>query len=282
MINQSNYLKNIIRLQIILISLIACFLSIKPLHATERVSYMILAETVEPIMIVKDSAPMAGGIMTEIVKLIFQDSNYHVEPVVLPWQRMQEEFKNRKDWIIHGIPNSFDTDIPFEMSVLPIFPFNHSAVTLKKNGITINKLEDLKNKKLILVENFHYAKLDTFIKSEQEKNISNSIGVVRGFSPSGTLRMLKHERGDVVIDWQARIIYNLRSAGLTIDDLDFHDASEIVPTKNVYLAFSSQQSDKFRVFVNAKIKQLTDSGQLQKIVEKYYKPTVPPINWSIL
>ena len=280
MTKQSYYLKNIIRVCFILISSILCLLSVKPLYASERVSYMILAETVEPIMIVKDGAPMAGGIMTEIVKLIFLNSNYQVEPVVLPWQRMPEVFKNQNDWIIHGIPNSFDADIPFEMSVQPIFPFNHSAVTLRKNNVSINKLQDLKNQKLILVENFHYAKLDKYIESEQAKNEQNSIGVIRGFTPSGTLRMLKHERGDVVIDWQARIIYNLARAGLAIDDINFHDASEIVPTKNVHLAFSSHQSDTFRTFVNARIKQLTDSGQLNEIVERYYKPALPPANWS--
>ena len=31
------------------------------------------------------------------------------------------------------------------------------------------------------------------------------------------LRMLKHERGDVVIDWQPRIIYNLANSGLAFD-----------------------------------------------------------------
>lgn len=280
MTSQRDNWKNIFQLHFILASLVLCLLAIKPLYASERVTYLILAETVEPIMIVKDGAPMAGGIMTEIVKLVFENSDYQIEPVVMPWQRLQEEFRNRDDWVIHGIPNSFNADIPFEMSLLPIFPFNHSAVTLKKHNINIDKLEDLKSQKLILVENFHYAKLDDFIRAEQEKNKTDSVAVIRGFTPSGTLRMLKHERGDVVIDWQARIIYNLQRAGLIIDDIDFHDASEIVPTKNVHLAFSSRQSSKFRTFVNARIKRLTESGELQKVVEKYYKPVVPPINWS--
>ena len=279
MTSQNYYLKKIFRSHFILIPLTLCFLFIKPLHALERVSYMVLAETVEPIMIVKDGDPMAGGIMTEIVKLIFQHSDYQIEPVVLPWQRMQEEFKISNDWVTHGIPNSFNKDIPFEMSKLPIFPFNHSAVTLKKHDISINTLEDLRNQDLILVENFHYAKLDEFIQSEQQKDKSSSIGVLRAFTPAGTLGMLKHERGDVVIDWQVRILYNLPGAGLDIDDIDFHDASKIVPTKNVHLAFSSHQSEKFRTFVNLRIKQLTDSGQLQDIVEEYYKPVTPPINW---
>ncbi len=79
-------------------------------------------------MIVKDGDPMAGGIMTEIVNLIFEESDYIIDPVVLPWQRMNSEFKARNDWIVHGIPNSFSADVPFEMSELPIFLTQYSHV----------------------------------------------------------------------------------------------------------------------------------------------------------
>jgi hypothetical protein len=119
--------------------------------AAERVTYLILAETVEPIMIVRDGDPMAGGIMTEIVELIFDNSDYVVEPMILPWQRMITEFSNRDDWVIHGIPNSFGPDMPHEMSDLPIFPFNHTAVTLKESEISIQNHSDLIGRTLILL-----------------------------------------------------------------------------------------------------------------------------------
>lgn len=245
-------------------------------NAKERITYLILAETVEPIMIVRDGDPMAGGIMTEIVKLIFENSDYIIEPLVLPWQRLNAELKKRDDWIVHGIPKSFDPEVSFEMSEKPVFPFNHSAVTLKNSGIKVQNLTDLKNRSLILVENFHYNKLDTFIKSGDGAKSKSRVRVVRAFTPSGTLQMLKHKRGDIVIDWQARIIYNLASAGLTFEDVEFHDATQIVPTDNVHLAFSSRQSEKFRIFVNARIKELSQSGQLLDLVKQYYKPVSPP------
>lgn len=244
--------------------------------AAERVTYLILAETVEPIMIVRDGDPMAGGIMTEIVELIFDNSDYVVEPMILPWQRMITEFSNRDDWVIHGIPNSFGPDMPHEMSDLPIFPFNHTAVTLKESEISIQNHTDLIGRTLILVENFHYAELDEYIESAASGEIDGSVGVIRAFTPSGTLEMLRHKRGDVVVDWQARIIYNLQKAGLSFADVEFHDATEIVPTENVHLAFSPQQSDEFRQFVNDRIKTLTDSGQLFELVKKYYEPALPP------
>jgi hypothetical protein len=242
----------------------------------ERVTYMILAETVEPIMIVREGDPMAGGIMTEIVKLIFAGSDYEIEPRVLPWRRMKEQFRERDDWIVHGFPESFGADDNAELSERPIFPFNHSAVTLESRNLTVRTLEDLTDHTVILVENFQYPRLDDYLDKINDGDIATSVGVLRAFTPKGTLEMLRHGRGDVVIDWQARLVYNLESAGLDFEDVEFHDATAIVPTENIHLVFSSRQSASFRTFVNRRIQTLTESGELRKIVEKYYRPAVPP------
>lgn len=244
--------------------------------AEKRITYLVLAETVEPIMIVRDGNPMAGGLMTDIVKLVFEDSDYVIEPRVLPWQRMRAELEQSEDWVVHGIPGSFDEDVAYEMSELPIFPFNHVAVTMKSSGIDIKDVGDLNNRTVILIENFHYAGLDDHLAQSRGDNDDINIGVLRSFSPSGSLNMLRHGRGDIVIEWQARVIYNLKAAGLEFDDVEFHDATNIVPTQNVYLAFSARQSHEFRNFVNGRIKVLTDSGQLAELISKYYEPATPP------
>ncbi|MGI9225585.1 MAG: substrate-binding periplasmic protein [Woeseiaceae bacterium] len=245
-------------------------------RAEERIVYFILAETVEPIMIVRDGDPMAGGLMTDVVKLVFENSDYVIEPRVLPWQRMRTELERSEDWIVHGIPGSFDEEVAYELSELPIFPFNHVAVTMKGSGIDIKSIGDLNNRSLILIENFHYAGLDDHLALANADNGDSNIGVLRSFSPRGSLDMLRHGRGDIVIEWQARVIYNLKAAGLNFDDVDFHDATSIVPTENVYLAFSARQSDEFRTFVNGRIRALTDSGRLPELVRKYYDPATPP------
>ena len=253
-----------------------CTLLSSAILAAEKVTYFVLAETVEPIMIVRDGDPMAGGLMTEIVKLVFENSGYVVEPKVLPWQRMREEFNQRDDWIIHGFPESFGSDIAYEMSELPIFPFNHVAVTLKDSGISIRDFDDLNNRTLILVENFQYPGLDGYLLEVGKNNKDTNIGVIRSFSPAGTLNMLRHRRGDVVIDWQARIVYNLPAAGLDVDSVEFHDATNIVPTENIHLVFSAKQNDEFKTFVNRRIRALSDSGQLIQLVKKYYGPAFVP------
>lgn len=120
---------------------------------------------------------------------------------------------------------------------------------------------------MILVENVHYNKLDDYIASVSEIISKDRVQVIRAFTPAGTLRMLKHKRGDVVIDWQARLIYNLTSGGLQYDDVEFHDATKLVPTKNVHLAFSPNQPEKFRTFINTRIEALSQSRQLSTLVK---------------
>ena len=84
-----------------------CIFLLDVASAEKRITYLVLAETVEPIMIVRDGDPMAGGLMTEIVQLIFEGSDYVIEPMVLPWQRMKDEFQKSDDWIVHGFSASF-------------------------------------------------------------------------------------------------------------------------------------------------------------------------------
>jgi ABC-type amino acid transport substrate-binding protein len=238
----------------------------------QRVSYFILAQTVEPLMITRDGEPMAGGMFTEIVKLVFRDSDYSVTPMVMPWQRMREELKRRNDWVIHGFPLGFEADIPFQLSEIPIFPFNHVAVTLKDHDFPITKPMDLFGKTAILVENFHYSGLDAYLSQPVAGSGSGDIFSVRAFSPAGTLQMLRHKRGDVVIGWQARLLYNLPASGLSIDDVRFQDASAIVPNRHMHFAFSPRWSDAFKQHVNARLKALQADGTLARIFSRYSGP----------
>ena len=238
----------------------------------QRVSYFILAQTVEPLMIVRDGDPMAGGLFTEIVKKVFADSNYSVTPMIMPWQRMREELKRRDDWVIHGFPSGFESDIPFQLSDIPVFPFKHVAVTLKSDDFSVAKPEDIFGKTVILVENFHYTGLDTYLANPVAGIGSGDIVSVRAFSPEGTLQMLRHKRGDLVIGWRERLLYNLPAAGLSIDEVRVQDASGIVPTIHMHFAFSPRWSDAFKQHVNTRLKTMQADGTLARIFAKYSGP----------
>ncbi len=242
------------------------------LEASTRVTYLILAETVEPLMIVRPGDPMAGGLFTDIVKTVFADSNYVIEPKVMPWQRMTTELRQSDNWIMHGSPAFFEPDIPYELSSVPVFPFNHVAVTLRDHDFPIRQPEDVFGRTVILVENFHYKGLDTYLNNPVSGSGSGDIKSVRAFSPAGTLRMLKHRRGDVVFGWRARLLYNLSIAGLRPDEVRFQDANHIIPTLNMYFAYSPSWSATFKTFVNSRLKTLQDDGTLHTIFQKYNEP----------
>jgi hypothetical protein len=238
-------------------------------NAETSVSYLVLAQTVEPLMIVRDGDPMAGGLFTEILKKVFEDSEYIIEPTVMPWQRMKEEFRRRDNWVTYGFREGFEADIPFELDSIPIFPFNHVAATMTDNNLTIEKPEDLFGKTVILVENFHYPGLDSYLTNPAEGTGSGQIQSVRAFSPEGTMQMLKHRRGDVVFDWQARLVYNLSAASLKPGDIRFQDASSIIPTKSMYFAYSPQWSASFKQFVHTRLQTLRADGTIVAILRKY-------------
>lgn len=254
--------------------LVLCLLLLPaaPANAETSVTYLILAQTVEPLMIARDGDPMAGGMFTEIVKKVFEGSDYVVEPVVLPWQRMKNEFLQRRNWITYGFLEGFEPGIPFELSSVSVFPFNHVAATLRDNDMTIAKPEDVFGRTVILVENFHYPGLDPYLKNPTEGDGSGDILSVRAFSPEGTLRMLKHRRGEIVFDWQPRLVYNLHAAGLELDEIRFQDASGIIPTKVMYFAYSPHWPKSFKQFVDARLQTLRDDGTLDAILKRYSGP----------
>jgi len=248
----------------------------RPAGAASSIKYFILAGTMEPLMIMKPGDPMAGGMFTEIIKQVFEGSAYTVEPMVMPWQRMTTELKHRPDWIMHGIPAFFEPDIPYRLSKNPVFPFNHIAISRRNSALEIDKVEDLFGHTVILVENYHYPGLDAHLDHPLVGKGNGKISSVRAFKPGGTLRMLKHRRGDVVIGFQPRLLYHLEGAGLSVADVDFHDVSAIVPTQQMHVAYSPGLPPEFSDFLNARLAQMQADGTLTRIKEKYYDPLGVP------
>jgi len=80
---------------------------------------------------------------------------------------------------------------------------------------------------------------------------------------------LKHRRGDAVFDWPLRLVHNLPEAGMKLDEIRFQDASAIIPTKDMYFAYSPNWSVSFKQFVDDRLKSLKADGTLDAILRKY-------------
>jgi ABC-type amino acid transport substrate-binding protein len=92
---------------------------------------------------------------------------------------------------------------------------------------------------------------------------------VRAFDIKGTLQMLKHRRGDAVFDWGLRLIHNLPEANMKRDEIRFQDASGIIPTRDMYFAYSPNWPESFKQFVHHRLKLLKADGTLDGILRKY-------------
>jgi hypothetical protein len=263
------------RLQLLVVSFGAFLLSSALEGKTQQegqVSFLILSGTVEPLMIAEPDDPMAGGIITEIIKAIFADTAYEVVPRILPWKRMAAELRTGSDWVTYGFPGGFDPDMPFEMSKTSVLSFNHVAITLRSNHFEVLDASDVSGKTAILVENFHYPGLDPFLDTPIVGEGDGTISSVRAFSPAGTLRMLRHGRGDVVFGYHARMLYNLKYSGLSLEDIRFQDASQIIPTKPLYIAMSPDHPPEVTRLINEGLERLASNGLLESILRKYNGP----------
>jgi polar amino acid transport system substrate-binding protein len=88
--------------------------------------------------------------------------------------------------------------------------------------------------------------------------------------------MLKHHRGDVVIGFQPRLLHHLEASGLQLGDVEFHDASNIVPTQQMHVAYSPGLPPEFGDFLNGRLAEMQANGALSRIKEKYYGPLGVP------
>jgi hypothetical protein len=238
----------------------------------QPLTFLVLADTVEPLMVTSDNDPMAGGIVTDVVREIFKDSRQIVLPLVVPWQRMKVEMRSRDDWIMYGSPSQCRPEADCAISLQQIVSFEHVLVTLADVEPKPSGVEDLFGKRLLLVENFHYPGLDRYLSTPMDINGSGEIQDIRAFTPASALKMLRHQRGDAYVDWRLRVLYNLPEAGLNVDQVHLADFSKIMPTQGIHLLYSSKIPAETALTINTRLAAIIENGTLSRIVQAYISP----------
>ncbi len=241
--------------------------------AAERaLTYLILADTVPPLMITTADDPMAGGVVTDVVQQMFANTDYDIRPLVVPWQRMTEEMLERDDWITYGPRTRCTVERGCARSKDPILQFEHVVVTLADSPLVVRNHENLFGRNLLLVDNFHYPGLDQYLATPVDQAGSGEIRDIRAFTPEGALRMLRHRRGEAYIDWRLRVMYNLSGAGLAPGDVRLTDASNIVPTQGIHLIYSDKLSAELRAFIDERLAEMHLDGTLANIIDRATSP----------
>ena len=204
----------------------------------------------------KDSPP--GGIMFDVTHKILTKHGYRLEPVGLPKKRQEDLMKkgkldavpNAKEWVNDPEAYAFtDTivearDIVFSNTNTPVLYFEP---------------KDLLKKVVITHIGYHYPTLEPYFKKQQMERQDARTELAM-------LTMLERGRGDVAIlnelvglwvikeqQWYGKFLHSTQEIGHFDYRIMFH---------------KKWQSLVDQTF-NPELAQLKQSGQFQKIIEKY-------------
>jgi hypothetical protein len=252
-----------------LLALAVCGAGLNGAAEGQGLTYLVLADTVEPLMLASEEEPMRGGIVTDTLMEIFVNTDHQISPLVIPWQRVAVEMRERDDWIMYGLPSQCSANEGCAVSAEPIVEFNHVLVTLSGSSLKVDKYQDLFGQQLLLVENFHYPGLDNYLVTSVDQQGTGQIHDIRAFSPAGALRMLRHRRGEAYIDWRLRVLYNLNKANLQLKDVRISNASALIPDQNIHFFYSDKLSKNLRDLIDDRLKTLRQDGAMTRILKRY-------------
>ncbi|MEQ6289113.1 hypothetical protein ACFPAG_00575 [Vogesella sp. GCM10023246] len=251
----------------LMVALWLCGSMLAPAMA-EDISYMVI-EQVEPFQIATQDNPLHGGVVTEIVRQVFQGSQYQLHPVVAPAPRLDAMRSNGQlpNWLSYGATPWLQPG--WQLSQRALFSWRHVLAVPKSSPFRYRKLSDLFGKPLILMNGYDYPGLDKYLRS---KSGVGRISDQRALSQGSAIRMLQARRGIGLVDTDMRLVYNLRQQGLSPADFRFYDLSAVIPIVDIHLMYDRSLPEPVRTLIDRRLAELQQSGQLAAIVQHYRLP----------
>ncbi|WP_163833199.1 substrate-binding periplasmic protein [Spartinivicinus ruber] len=236
-------------------------------HAwAEEVNYVVIEKQAQPFQI-EESDKEHSGIVTDIVKEVFKNSDYQLTTHTYPFKRMISimEQKKYKNWVTFGSP-AWPGIQNENLSTLPVYNVEN-VMLIKKPGFKYEKSSDLFGKTVILMDGFDYPGIEDLVKQGKIKEIR-----VKGHSAAfNILDRPTMAKFTGFIELKARILYNLRQVQRNTDEYLMLDVGDIADNYSIHLAFSKQMDKNIQEFINNKLSSLRDEGKLENIVNKYSK-----------
>jgi len=206
------------------------------------------------------------GYVNEITEIIFKQAGHEILIINLPFPRALAEFENGK---IELLSCATIEDVNLQKVVLTdesIGVYDKSFFTLKGNPWRYTGMSSLINiKKLGIVKGEAFPEIEEFIKKYEKTKIHylyGSDGYMR------LLKMLEVRRVDVIVDNRSVVLYNASKIGLT-DKIKL--SGSLDRKSNLWHAFSLKhpKAREYAVIFSEGLREIRDSGELNKILEKY-------------
>ncbi|MFC3531017.1 substrate-binding periplasmic protein [Vogesella facilis] len=236
-----------------------------PAATAADIRYMVI-EQVEPFQIVTRDDPLHGGLVTEIVRQVFQGSPFQLRPVVAPALRLDAMRSGGQtpNWLSYGARPWLHAG--WQLSQQPLFSWRHVLAVPKSSPFRYRRLSDLFGKPLILMYGYDYPGLDKYLRS---KSGVGRISDQRALSQDSAIRMLRAGRGVGYIDTELRLLYNLRQQGLSPADFRFYDFSRVIPRIDIHLMYDQRLPEDAKALIDSRLADMRQSGELAAIMQHY-------------
>ncbi|MBW3695231.1 transporter substrate-binding domain-containing protein [Vibrio sp. T187] len=238
-------------------------LSAGSVSAAEPIHYYVIEKQAQPFQIEKNGVTHSG-IVTDIVKAVFDDTKYELKYHTYPFNRMitQLEAREQENWITYGSP-TWGNIQSANLSDIPIYNVKHTLMSSNKKPFEFEDMKDLDDKAVVLLMGFEYPNLDPYI--EQGK-----LAELRVKDYTAAFRVLKRIPGDTVfVEMESRVKYNLAMQKLDPKSFQIQSFSSVIPDYPIHLAFDPKMDQQLQGFINQRLKDLKSSGKLEAIVDSY-------------
>lgn len=229
---------------------------------TETINYYVIAKQAKPFQINEENKH--SGIVTDIVKEIFKNSEYNIDYHTYPFNRMISilEAGGKPNWITYGSP-SWGRVQSENLSAIPIYTVKHVLVNSQKNTFDFRTMADIENKVIVLLHGFDYPQLAPYFAR-------GDIEELRVKDYRAAFRIIKKLPGDTAfVEMESRVRYNLSQQKLNESDYSILPFSTVIPDYPIYLAFDPNMDKDLQAFINLRLKELKISGKINNIVENY-------------
>lgn len=199
------------------------------------------------------------GIITDIIELI-NDPSIKFHHQVLPFRRMLRDMReDNRFWITYG-SSAWPGPQSTSLSTTPVVKVRHQFLTLA--GTEYRHISDFFGQRLILIRNFDYPGLETYI--DQGK-----FEITYVSNHTAAIKALFKGRGVAFPEMNFRLQYHLKRMGIEQHKIQRFDIEDIIPDYNINLCFSENFPKQQRSLIENRLTEMVKSGQMDKIIANY-------------
>ncbi|MGF1716306.1 transporter substrate-binding domain-containing protein [Photobacterium chitinilyticum] len=230
----------------------------------ESVNYYVIAKQASPFQI-ENGDNKHSGIVTDIVRAIFKDSQYDINFHTYPFNRMISllEAGGKPNWITYGSPGWGGVQAE-NLSDSPIYNVKHVLVSSHKNSFEFNSMQDMNDRVVVLLHGFDYPQLTPYFKG-------GNVEELRVKDYSAAFRVIRKLPGDTAfVEMESRIKYNLSQQNQDLSQYDIQPFGSVIPDYPIYLAFDPNMNREMQNYANSKLKELKSTGAIDSIIKSYF------------